>query len=296
MYIYQPGIMSDEDLRPSKRRKTSFSSTPSISSERTTTTESPQIAYLNELNGLPQSDFQQLYLPDHLMTFQPPKRPDTTINLTFHSSSSLPAADFRKCFELLRQTSKSHYAYSSIGWVPQRKKSEMKDKTMKYIIAHHHSTKPLSPSTDKYYDPRAQALDTFGYLSFQLTPEETTRGNTIPVLYIFEIHLGSSLRSLGLGAHLMRVAEHVANQANMRKVMLTVFTANEHAETFYRSRGYLTDESSPPALRELRRGKVVQSDYKILSLRLGVKPKRRVGVQRVRTSPIKRKADTVMDN
>jgi ribosomal protein S18 acetylase RimI-like enzyme len=156
----------------------------------------------------------------------------------------------------------------------------MKYKNMKYLIVRrlgeslpgkYSGTSECNPSKNttlkKGLDGKVnpKELHEFGYLSFQLDDDETANPNVgVPVLYVYEIHLGEGLRGLGIGKHLMRVAEHVAKETRMDKVILTVYTANENAERFYRSLGYITDETSPPS-RKLRR-KIVQPDWKVLSL------------------------------
>jgi ribosomal protein S18 acetylase RimI-like enzyme len=72
------------------------------------------------------------------------------------------------------------------------------------------------------------------------------------------------LRGTGIGKALMQIVEHVGRKVGVRMSMLTVFTANTHAETFYRRLGYVEDASSPQA-RKLRGGKVKRPEYLILS-------------------------------
>jgi N-alpha-acetyltransferase 40 len=59
-----------------------------------------------------------------------------------------------------------------------------------------------------------------------------------------------------------------SNIPGVGKAMLTCFVSNERGMAFYRRLGFSTDDFSPRD-RKLRGGKVVTSDYVILSWRKG---------------------------
>jgi hypothetical protein len=61
----------------------------------------------------------------------------------------------------------------------------------------------------------------------------------------------------------MDVAEKIAENVAVEKVMLTCFLSNEHAHRFYKKRGYVADVCSPEDRRT--RNKVVKPDYVIMS-------------------------------
>jgi ribosomal protein S18 acetylase RimI-like enzyme len=257
--------------RTSKRRK--LQSLPS--------NEPPYIAQLSKLNTLTEDEFRETYLPASQLTINSPKLSDASFCIDFYFAETIPTSVFRKCYDLLRFTSEIHYRNSSRGWYPNDKKAEMKYKDMKYLIVRRHGedllktssgsseSNPLKrsifkKSSDDKVNP--EEVHGFGYLSFQLDDDNTADPKVrVPVLYVYEIHLGDGLRGLGIGKHLMRITEHIAKETGMDKVILSVFTTNENAEQFYRSMGYITDETSPPS-RKLRRGKVVEPDWKALSL------------------------------
>jgi ribosomal protein S18 acetylase RimI-like enzyme len=82
------------------------------------------------------------------------------------------------------------------------------------------------------------------------------------VSYIFEIQIESAYRRCGLGKRLMEIAERIARDQSMTKVVLTVFKKNHQAMAFYtKSLGYDVDETSPSKFGEIE-------DYEILSLKL----------------------------
>lgn len=126
---------------------------------------------------------------------------------------------------------------------------------MRYLLVRKHSpSRPPVESDDSPY----LAL---GFLSFMITLDDDYE---YPVLYIYEIHLSSELRSCGLGAHLMQIAEHIGRGVGVAKTMLTVFTSNTAAQRFYRRLEYSQDEISPEP-RILRNGLVKPVDYMIMS-------------------------------
>lgn len=61
----------------------------------------------------------------------------------------------------------------------------------------------------------------------------------------------------------MDIAESIAKKVGVDKLMLTCFSSNESARSFYVKRGYATDVSSPED--RTTRGKVIKTDYVILS-------------------------------
>lgn len=157
-------------------------------------------------------------------------------------SDELSSADFNSCFGLIKETSARAYKHSSRGWKPSEKRDEMSDEEMWYLIVRRPADRVCT-----------------GFASFMITVEDG-----FPVVYLYEIHLSSSLRGAGVGAQLMNLVETIGRNASMKKSMLTVFTSNEGAERFYRRLGYEIDEFSPQP-RMLRGGKIKRPDYLILS-------------------------------
>jgi N-alpha-acetyltransferase 40 len=214
--------------------------------------------HISALNSLSSLEFKQKYIShDNL---HPSMAENTTngarIDITFTTSSELAPEDLTACFNLIATTSQSHYEESSFGWNPRRKKREMKEDEMRYLLVH-------SPPPEAN-DSAGIESQISGFLSFMLTHDSTP---SVPVLYVYEIHLLPHLRKMGLGAHLMHVAEAIAEKVGMEKVMLTCFVANERAYDFYRRRGYGRDVCSPED-RRIRR-KLVRVDYVIMSRGVG---------------------------
>ena len=169
---------------------------------------------------------------------------DSTID--FLASSQLSAGVLGQCLRLVETTSRKDYEASSIGWHPKRKKREMREDDMRYLILFRTGTGDVAP--------------VIGFLSFMLTHDSTP---SVPVLYIYEIHLKDEAQGLGLGTHFMDLAEDIAGKVGVEKVMLTCFVSNERARGLYRRRGYSTDACSPED--RTTRGKTIKADYVIMS-------------------------------
>jgi N-alpha-acetyltransferase 40 len=271
------------EKRPPKRRKSS----PPPSSQ----------VLINNLNSLSPSNFCSSYIPSDLLKFTSSKSPDVCFALEFCTGSNLPPTYFRKCFDLVRYTSGAHYrAAPSRGWNPREKKAELKDNDMKFLIIKNENRSLLDASVvssnpkDDNSRKRAVALEEtcdFGFLSFKLDVDGIEGSGVLwPVLYIYEIHLSESLRGLGLGKHLMHVAEHIATAARLDRLVLSVFTCNKQALKFYESLGWVTDETSPEP--RILRGKVIEPDWKALKLPIKQvapseepKPKKRAVLQHI---------------
>jgi len=101
--------------------------------------------------------------------------------------------------------------------------------------------------------------EVLAFTSFMLTPEDDN-----PVIYIYEIHLSAALHGSGIGKRLMQIVEDAGRMVGVKMCMLTVFSSNERAETFYRRLGYTEDASSAKA-RVLRHGKIKKPEFWILS-------------------------------
>ncbi|KAL8785787.1 MAG: hypothetical protein Q9213_003165 [Squamulea squamosa] len=162
-------------------------------------------------------------------------------SISFESSSSITAANFESCFDLIANSSANAYAGSSIGWSPAKKRKEMKLPDLRYLLL-----------TD--LNMRIQ-----GFLSFMLTYEDGHE-----VIYCYELHLSEAVRRQGFGKHLMGLMEATGKNAGVEKSMLTVFVENGTALKFYQRLGYSKDDYSPEP-RKMRNGTIKWPTYAILS-------------------------------
>ena len=171
----------------------------------------------------------------------------------FTTPEGIRDEDLEACFKLVERTSSRDYKASSLGWSARRKREEMRDGDMKYLL--------LTTSDGVNYSPRYR-VD--GFLSFMFTKEDE-----VPVVYVYEVHLRPSLQGRGVGAKLMEMVEGIGREAGVEKTMLTVFARNEGGRRWYARMGYAVDEASPSP-RRLRGGRTKEPDYYILSKSLDV--------------------------
>ena len=165
----------------------------------------------------------------------------------------LSEEELNSCFDLIEATSRKDYESSGIGWHPRRKKREMRQDEMRYLLGNCPSSQCRTPND-------SDLPESHGFLSFMLTHDSIP---VVPTLYVYEIHLSSMHRRLGIGEHLMQTVEDIARSVGAKKVMLTCFVSNTNANAFYSRLGYTTDPISPEERRT--RTKVVKPEYIIMS-------------------------------
>ena len=198
-------------------------------------------------NALSLSTFKANFLPDYpSLGFVVPDfgANDSQYAITIETSSTIPASEFTRCFNLVATTSSDIYSNSSKGWNPSKKRKEMRLPDLRYLLL-----KPKS-STD---------VPVEGFISFMLTYEDGHE-----VIYCYEIHLARQLHGHGVGKYLMGLMEDTGGKAGVEKAMLTVFLKNQQGLAFYKKLGYSEDDFSPQP-RKLRNGVIKKPDYVILS-------------------------------
>ncbi|XP_048536098.1 N-alpha-acetyltransferase 40-like [Triticum urartu] len=79
-----------------------------------------------------------------------------------------------------------------------------------------------------------------GFVHYRFVVEED-----VPVLYVYELQLESSVQGKGLGKFLMQLIELIACKSQMEAVMLTVQKSNTDAMAFYNNLGYVISSTSP---------------------------------------------------
>ncbi|GMI99389.1 hypothetical protein like AT1G18335 [Hibiscus trionum] len=96
-----------------------------------------------------------------------------------------------------------------------------------------------------------------GFVQYRFTLEEE-----IPVLYLYELQLDSSVQGKGLGKFLMELVELIAQENRMGAVVLTVQKSNSLAMKFYISKlRYVVSSISPSRVDPLAG---VKKNYEIL--------------------------------
>lgn len=200
---------------------------------------------IQRLNDMAMHDFNELYVDPEWLVYRPAAS-TMELRIDLKPSATLSPEELSSCYDLVEETSRPDYENSSFGWHPRRKRKEMKEPEMRFLLVQ---------------EPTARKVQ--GFLSFMLTHDSTP---SVPVLYIYEIHLADRLRKVGLGARLMQGAEDIAHRVGVEKVMLTCFVSNGKARGFYEKHGYAMDECSPEDRRT--RHKTVKADYVIMSKRV----------------------------
>ncbi|KAG8625488.1 hypothetical protein KVT40_007239 [Elsinoe batatas] len=222
------------------------------------------IDMIKSVNKLTPTEFKQAHFPSHLdipkASAEPDKSRRSWAAELFVSPAAIKVADaddrlsdpdLEACLALVEETSSKDYAASAMGWHKGRKRREMRDRDMRYLI--------VRDSTPEGDQTRGGTASVAGFLSFMLTHEDG-----LPVIYVYEVHLKPSIRKSGVGKQLMNLVEHIGASVGVDKSMLTVFRSNDKAVKWYERLGYTVDEYSPPD-KKLRGDKVKQADYLILS-------------------------------
>jgi ribosomal protein S18 acetylase RimI-like enzyme len=175
-----------------------------------------------------------------------------------HSAADLDEGELDACFKLVEKTSSADYKSSSIGWAPKKKKKEMSDPEMIYLLIH----KVAGFGESK---PGEDKSSICGFVSFMFTKDDPPHEDR-EVLYIYEIHLEDGLRGRGFGKKLIQFVEMASRECGIMKTMLTVFASNGGARALYERLGYTKDSCSPEAKTVRRR--VIEPDYVIMSKEL----------------------------
>ncbi|KNG49272.1 flavin-containing monooxygenase [Stemphylium lycopersici] len=177
------------------------------------------------------------------------------------SALELKESEFEACIGLVERTSGDDYRASSIGWNTRKKKDEMMDKEMLYLLVRQGDVE-VATGGDEADKDHVENSSILGFISFMFTWDDPPHEER-EVVYIYEIHLDESLRGKGLGSRLIGFVEHVARECQVEKTMLTVFTANEGAKNMYEKLGYDRDECSPHD--RVMRNKIIKPEYVIMS-------------------------------
>jgi GNAT superfamily N-acetyltransferase len=210
------------------------------------------------INALSVEDFKSRFVQEHMLYYQTERKDSSrAFNLSLVAADWLTPGEYNATFNLIEETSRPDYESSTFGWHPKRKRKEMLEPEMKYLLVRSRGAEPTIERTAKSGDVDTSVL---GFLSFMVDHDSSP---SVPVLYIYEIHLAASLRGLGLGNHLMEVTERLASNIGLDKVMLTCFLCNKKAHRFYTDRGFVADACSPADRKT--RNKVVAVDYVIMS-------------------------------
>lgn len=182
------------------------------------------------------------------------------------SASDLKKGELEACLALVEHTSGNDYRASSIGWKPRKKKEEMKDEEMIYLLVRQGAVgMQKNEEENKTRETPKHHGKILGFMSFMFTYDDPPHEDR-EVIYMYEIHLEDRIRGRGLGSKLMTFLEMAARQSGISKTMLTVFASNESARALYEKLGYGKDACSPED--RVVRKRVIEADYVIMSKEL----------------------------
>lgn len=125
-------------------------------------------------------------------------------------------------FKFVETNMKDLYNQSKWGWDEKVKRNEMCKESARYLFA---------------IDGDANVV-AMSHFRFDVDDE-------LEVLYCYEIQLSEHIRGKGLGKFMMQILELMAMKAKMKKVVLTVFKANERGIHFFEKLKYVLDDTSP---------------------------------------------------
>lgn len=166
------------------------------------------------------------------------------LSILFLPSNQITEKRSQECLDLFERNMGEMYRNSSWDLNMKEKSAELRDDKARYLLV-----------LDNY-----EILAGFLHFRFEYDDEESP---TCAVLYVYEIQIESTYRGFGVGKRLMEIAERIAREQSMTKILLTVFKKNDKAMGFYtKGLGYDVDESSPSKFGDH------SVDYEILSVYL----------------------------
>eukprot|EP00798_Chlamydomonas_sp_ICE-L_P011229 gene11229-18858_t len=141
------------------------------------------------------------------------------------------------------------------GWSDSKKKVQLEAVASRFILASEVCEESGGNETEEGKEASAPPQPKpVAYINYRLVEYEG-----LPSLYVYEAMVEPTAQQVGLGTFLMRAAENMAWHLGMDQCVLTEFTENKLAVTFYRKLGYVLDKTSPKS--------TTKSGYEILSKR-----------------------------
>jgi len=191
------------------------------------------------------------------------------LKIEFHASP-ISKELLTSCLKLFQENMADLYRSSNWGLNMKEKERELQHDNARFLIVKVEGTNDYDSIHDKNVNSDGMGSDIVGFTHFRFEPDDEDHPNE-EVLYVYELQIHEFARRVGLGKRLMSIMELIGLQMRMKKVMLTVFKANQVAMDFYLKKiKYTIDESSPS---QFNQESVVgfgqeEVDYEILSKRI----------------------------
>ena len=175
---------------------------------------------------------------------------ESTMRLQALSSSETSQEMLQSCLQLFEDNMGELYRVSTWGLNLQEKADEFRHRKARFLLVW---------AMGEGDEGAKESLAAFCHYRFCFDDEERPDW---AVLYVYELQVAKGFQRKNIGLGLQHVLEEVGRQAQMAKIMLTVFHNNPNAQRFYRDKcGYKVDETDPSNYKE-------RADYIILSKNL----------------------------
>jgi ribosomal protein S18 acetylase RimI-like enzyme len=163
------------------------------------------------------------------------------LSIQYFPSVDLVDTRFKQCIDLWENNMGDLYRGSSWGFDLKEKSDEFRHANARFLLL-------TAADNDS---------ELAGFVHFRFVYDDEDKPSCA-ALYVYEIQVASTYQRQGIGKHFMKLMEKMGGNAEMTKVLLTVFKANNSAMKFYTETiQYSIDESSPSKWGE-------QADYEIL--------------------------------
>jgi GNAT superfamily N-acetyltransferase len=190
--------------------------------------------------------------------------PSTPVFLRYGTAKFVGGEVVRACFNLLKSNMEVYYK-AAWSWKDSTKMNELMSPSARILSLWQDSRLPtISPAAESCVDcssedegecdgagddsgwetegddSDASCLHAFAHYRFCmeegiLSAESEER---LPVLYIWEMQVSETCRGRGLGRALMDMLTAIASAASMHSLVLTVFSSNQPAVSFYKHMGF----------------------------------------------------------
>lgn len=160
----------------------------------------------------------------------------------------LPPNLLQDAMNMFEENMEALYRNSSWGLNLDEKRDELSHKNARFLLVY-----------NNHVADDEESSELVGYCHFRFENDDEDDPTEI-VVYVYELQVSSKYQHCGIGQRLMERTHEIARKAGLKKLMLTVFNANNAAQKFYKKLGYAIDNTSPISTIEH------QSDYEIMSI------------------------------
>lgn len=158
---------------------------------------------INQATKLSSSDLQ------HLLTESLTSLPSNAYQLEIFHANELSKQYQEEIVDLFEMNMKNFYEQSHDGYQPNEKRKELFDEQARYLLIR--STNHL-----------------IAFTHFRFDMDYGSR-----VIYLYELQVNRNFHGQGLGKWIIKQLQHLGQQTQMSKIVLTVHQSNQQAIDFY---------------------------------------------------------------